>query len=78
MVRSLRPGPISEGTSEDILGVVFDRRPFDRVPKTRTWFGDGLSCRADVAQWYRVSPPFPCGSAFLEGWSATLFHQVAQ
>jgi hypothetical protein len=64
MLRSLRPRSVSEGTSKNVLGVVFDRCPFGRVPMTRTWFGDGLSSRGDVAQWYRVSPPFPCGSAF--------------
>jgi hypothetical protein len=54
----------SAGTHlRNVLGVVRARGPFGTLPMTRTWFGDGLSCRADVAQWYWVSPPFPCGSA---------------
>jgi hypothetical protein len=51
------------GTSENVLMVVFDRGPFGSVPMTRTWFGDSLPCRADIAHWYWVSAPFPCGSA---------------
>jgi hypothetical protein len=60
MLRSLWPGltgPTDQwGTSENVLGVVFDRGPFGTVPMTRTWFGGDLSCRSDVAQWYWVSP----------------------
>jgi hypothetical protein len=81
MLRSLRrglTGPTGQwGTSENVLGVVFDRGPFGTVPMTRAWFGGDLSCCADVAQWYWVSPP-ALWVLLPEGWLATPFHQVAQ
>ena len=67
MLRSLRPGltgPIDQrGTSENILGVMFDRDPSALFP----WYGHGLVMVCFIVltllSGIGLASPFPYGSA---------------